>query len=210
LEEQALLTDIDNYNASADTCVLMTMHAAKGLEFPVVFLPGFEDGVFPGMQTIFNPDELEEERRLCYVAITRAKEHLYLLRAESRMIYGSTTRNRPSRFLSDVPVELLEQPQKPKASSGYSSFSAGYRADASRTPSRQSTPGRSVYTPPVKAAASAPATGYAVGQRVQHAAFGEGTIEAVQPMGNDTMLTIRFPVGTKKLMATFAKLEILD
>lgn len=86
LEEAALMTDVDNYDASADSVVMMTMHAAKGLEFPVVFLPGFEDGIFPGMQTIYQPEEMEEERRLCYVAITRAKEELYLLHANSRML----------------------------------------------------------------------------------------------------------------------------
>lgn len=106
LEEAALMTDVDNYDASADSVVMMTMHAAKGLEFPVVFLPGFEDGIFPGMQTIYQPEEMEEERRLCYVAITRAKEELYLLHANSRMLYGSTTRNRVSRFLQDIPEEL--------------------------------------------------------------------------------------------------------
>jgi len=107
LEEVALMTDIDNYEAGSDAVVLMTMHSAKGLEFPVVFLPGFEDGIFPGMQTFFNPEEMEEDRRLCYVAITRAKEKLYILNAGSRMIFGSTTHNRPSRFLADIPEELI-------------------------------------------------------------------------------------------------------
>jgi DNA helicase-2/ATP-dependent DNA helicase PcrA len=213
LEEQALLTDIDNYNTSADTCVLMTMHAAKGLEFPVVFLPGFEDGVFPGLQTIYNPDELEEERRLCYVAITRAREQLYLLRAESRMLYGTTTRNRQSRFLGDIPQDKLKLPEKPKKTS-YSGFGTGYRTETTRaafpkSPATSSVP-RAGTTYKAPAAPSAPTVTYTVGQQVEHTAFGVGSIEAVQPMGNDTMLTIRFGVGTKKLMAAFAKLKILD
>lgn len=119
LEEAALMTDVDNYDASADSVVMMTMHAAKGLEFPVVFLPGFEDGIFPGMQTIYQPEEMEEERRLCYVAITRAKEELYLLHANSRMLYGSTTRNRVSRFLQDIPEELTLCTQQSRENAGF-------------------------------------------------------------------------------------------
>ena len=127
LEEAALMTDVDNYDAGADTVVLMTMHAAKGLEFPVVFLPGFEDGIFPGMQTLFNPDEMEEERRLCYVAITRAKEKLYILNAASRMLYGSTTRNRSSRFLLDIPDEIIEMHES--QTTAWFSGSAAARSD---------------------------------------------------------------------------------
>ena len=104
LEEVSLMTDIDNYDETADTVVMMTMHSAKGLEFPVVFLPGFEEGIFPGLQAIYDPNEIQEERRLCYVAITRAKESLYLLNADSRMLFGSTSRNRPSRFLSLIHI----------------------------------------------------------------------------------------------------------
>ena len=114
LEEMALLTDIDNYDAGSDAVVLMTMHAAKGLEFPVVFLPGFEDGIFPGIQTLYDPEGLEEDRRLCYVAITRAKEELYITNAQSRMLYGSTTRNRPSKFLNDIPPEVTSMSEKQK------------------------------------------------------------------------------------------------
>ncbi len=109
LEEQALMTDIDNYDADADAAVLMTMHAAKGLEFPVVLLPGFEDGIFPGYQTMFDPVELEEDRRLCYVAVTRAREELYITRAKSRMLYGQTNRNPASRFIGDIPTGLTEE-----------------------------------------------------------------------------------------------------
>ena len=108
MEEVALLSDIDNYNADADTVTLMTLHAAKGLEFPVVFLSGMEEGVFPSQQSMYEPNLLEEERRLCYVGITRAKKKLYLLNAYSRMQFGKTTMNPPSVFLSEIPSELTE------------------------------------------------------------------------------------------------------
>jgi DNA helicase-2/ATP-dependent DNA helicase PcrA len=123
LEEQALMTDIDNYDADADAAVLMTMHAAKGLEFPVVLLPGFEDGIFPGYQTMFDPVELEEDRRLCYVAVTRAREELYITRAKSRMLYGQTNRNAPSRFLADIPVELTTEIDR---THGYGDFGGDF------------------------------------------------------------------------------------
>ncbi|MBR5203334.1 MAG: UvrD-helicase domain-containing protein, partial [Clostridia bacterium] len=114
LEEVALMTDIDNYNADADTVVLMTLHASKGLEFPVVFIPGMEEGVFPGMQSMYDPTEIEEERRLAYVGITRAKQKLYLLNTRSRMIFGSTKYNLPSRFLNELPAECCNTLVKPK------------------------------------------------------------------------------------------------
>ena len=128
LEEQALMTDIDNFDQNADAAVLMTMHAAKGLEFPVVFLPGFEDGIFPGYQTMFDAAELEEDRRLCYVAITRAREVLYITRAQSRMLYGQTTHNPPSRFLQEIPDEAAEEIER--TSSRSFAFSGG--ADGGR------------------------------------------------------------------------------
>ena len=115
LEEASLMTDVDNYDSDADTVVLMTMHAAKGLEFPTVFLPGMEDGIFPSLQTMFEPDKMEEERRLCYVAITRARERLIITNAASRMMYGQTNRNRPSRFLGDIPPEVRTETKKTTA-----------------------------------------------------------------------------------------------
>ena len=108
LEEVSLMTDIDNYDNNANAVTLMTMHSAKGLEFPVIFLPGFEEGIFPGTQSIYNPEELEEERRLAYVGITRAKKELYIINAETRMLFGSTSRNKPSRFSLEIPESLLE------------------------------------------------------------------------------------------------------
>ena len=222
LEEQALMTDIDNYDADADAAVLMTMHAAKGLEFPVVLLPGFEDGIFPGYQTMFDPVELEEDRRLCYVAVTRAREELYITRAKSRMLYGQTNRNAPSRFIGDIPTELTEEIDRSHSYSdfandfggsryggsrygGQTSFGGygggGYSYSAKRTEAPTSkksgygaTPPRS--TPPTIGQAPKPvATGpcrFAVGDVVKHASFGTGKILSTSPMAGDTLLVIDF------------------
>ena len=109
LDEIALYTDLDSHDPSEDAVVMMTMHSAKGLEFPVVFVVGMEEGIFPGMRTIGDPEEMEEERRLCYVALTRAKQRLYLTCAGRRMLFGRTSANRPSRFTGEIPEGLLEQ-----------------------------------------------------------------------------------------------------
>lgn len=241
LEEAALMTDADNYDASADAMVLMTMHAAKGLEFPVVFLPGWEDGVFPGMATIFDPSEMEEERRLCYVAITRAREQLHISKANCRMLYGQTTRNSPSRFLRDIPHELLEEHDKTFShASGYGGFSSGFGdgfarhrwSDAPAGNTHTQTPvkrhadfaekpaanrfsngfGQAVSAAPQKPAATAGGVqSWQVGDRAKHATFGVGTITAIKPMGNDSLLTVQFDtVGVKKIMANFAKLTRED
>lgn len=226
LEENALMTDIDNYDTAADAVVLMTMHAAKGLEFPAVFLPGFEDGIFPGMQTMFRPEELEEDRRLCYVAITRAKEELYITNAQSRILYGSTTRNAPSRFLADIPQELLETHEAATRHRFGSTFLGGGGFGTTSSYGKAGgfgTSGRSVGVAPrgtegrkserlggISAAGAKQACAdcaWTVGDAVNHKTFGTGTITAVQAMGGDTLLTIQFDkVGQKKLMATFAKL----
>ena len=207
LEEVSLFTDIDNYDSSADSVVMMTMHSAKGLEFPVVFLPGMEEGVFPGLQSIYNPDEIEEERRLAYVAVTRAKEKLYLLNAESRMIFGSTSRNKPSRFLEEIPDELLthtrsrewKKPQ-PGTSLPTSSFEA---RTASINSARNFGPATFVGSGPAEDT-------YQAGDLVEHKTFGTGRIISASSMGNDTLLEIEFDrAGTKKLMANFARLKKL-
>ncbi len=223
LEESALMTDVDNYDADADALVLMTMHAAKGLEFPVVFLPGFEENIFPGMQSMFNPEELEEDRRLCYVAITRAKQELIITAATYRMLYGSTNRNRSSRFLQEMPASLLEKHEAtPSYRTSYgerresSSFSFGnsgsYYEHTAPAPTRSRTSseplggGISVSKSSVSTASAA----WQAGDTVQHKTFGVGQIQSVQSMGNDQLLTIAFEqVGVKKIMATFAKLTKL-
>ncbi len=224
LEENALMTDVDNYDAGADALVLMTMHAAKGLEFPVVFLPGFEDGIFPGMQTMFRPEELEEDRRLCYVAITRAKKELVITCARSRMLYGSTTRNRPSRFLQEIPAPLLDTHEQPRPShTSYGTSSYRFGGDSGYQHRYEDTPavtapyrtkanvehlGGGISTSSAKPASAAGS--WQTGDNVRHKTFGVGCIQSVQPMGNDLLLTITFEqVGTKKIMATFAKLTKL-
>ena len=235
LEEQALMTDIDNYDADADAAVLMTMHAAKGLEFPVVLLPGFEDGIFPGYQTMFDPVELEEDRRLCYVAVTRAREELYITRAKSRMLYGQTNRNAPSRFIGDIPAGLTEEIDRSQSHSDFGDFGGSRYGQTSfggyggnrygggysySAPKQEMTSVRPGYTATPRAAGTqvtvgqapkATATGacrFAVGDVVKHASFGTGKILSTSPMAGDTLLVIDFDkVGQKKLMANYAKLD---
>ncbi len=129
LDEVALYTDLDSASDSDDAVVMMTMHAAKGLEFPSVFVVGMEEGIFPGMRVIGEREEMEEERRLCYVALTRAKEHLYLTSAQHRMIFGHTTSNRPSRFVSEIPEEYLERSGRGAISQSEREY-GGHWADA--------------------------------------------------------------------------------
>ncbi len=192
LEEVALLTDIDNYNTDSDTVVLMTLHASKGLEFPVVFIPGMEEGVFPGMQSLYNSAEIEEERRLAYVGITRAKENLYLLNTRSRMLFGSTKYNRPSRFIEELPKDCCQSLVKPK------------------TPIRSSVNSYQPLPKPVtggfgvgfKSNTNKSKESFMVGETVNHRVFGKGMIVSLRPMGNDTLMEIAFDkVGTKKIMA---------
>lgn len=224
LEEVALLTDIDNYNADADTVVLMTLHSAKGLEFPVVFIPGMEEGVFPGVQSMYVDSEVEEERRLAYVGITRAKQKLYLTHAKSRMIYGSTNYYRPSRFVAEIPEKLLEMHrsvgfrERAGLSGGYSNTYSGERATskgtyvgASKTAAQSgSTVNRGFTKPASNAAKSAALPQFAPGDTVEHKVFGTGVISTTRPMGNDMLLEIVFQkVGTKKLMARMANLKKL-
>ena len=198
LEEVSLYTDIDNYNEGEDAVVMMTMHAAKGLEFPHVFLVGFEDGLFPGMRAIGDREEMEEERRLCYVAITRAKKNLTITHARQRMLYGRTNAAMASRFLKEIPEDGIVR-------------KGGYQNAYTQRP-------YSVTEQPRKPAFSDPSFGYkpaakpAVptielnkGDMVQHAAFGRGMVLSVMKMGGDALLEIAFDqIGTKKLMAKTA------
>ncbi len=212
LEEMALLTDIDNYDTTADSVVLMTMHASKGLEFPVVLLPGFEEGVFPGIQVMYKPEELEEDRRLCYVAITRAREELYICRAVSRMLYGQTTYNRPSRFLQDIPGTLIEQKDlSARAAFGNTAFRSesfgGSRYTPAPTAPRTEPPKTKLPSYVSAKPQNTPCT-LTAGDTVTHATFGVGRVVSVKPMGNDYLLEIAFEsVGTKKIMHNFAKLQ---
>ena len=178
---------------------MMTLHSAKGLEFPVVFIPGMEDGVFPSMATIMESGELNEERRLAYVGITRAKEKLYLIKTRERMLFGSTTHNRESRFVTEIPSSLIDRTgnENPYAN----------RVTGSH-PQQQMQFNPFMKKKPVTAPT---ANHYKVGNTVFHKAFGKGLVLNATPMGNDTMLEIAFDkVGTKTLMANFAKMEILS
>ena len=205
LEEISLQTDIDNYDAEADSSVMMTLHSAKGLEFPVVFIAGLEEGVFPSIATMMNPDELNEERRLAYVGITRAKEKLYITKAKSRMLMGHTSYNKVSRFVNEIPPELLNYTGEKKTFASTNGFSAS-SSHISIGAGSKFTPNKSFNTftkPAVKSG-----TVYKKGDCVFHKVFGKGMIMKTEKMGNDTMLEVAFDkVGTKTLMANFSKME---
>ena len=199
LEEIALYTDIEQYNESDDAVVMMTMHSAKGLEFPNVFLVGFEDGLFPGMRAIGDREEMEEERRLCYVAITRAKQSLTICHARQRMLYGRTNASLPSRFLREIPENITVKKggvQSPAYASAnlyaVSQTKKSYGTAYNRESAAAST--AKVNVPEVNK-----------GDMVQHTAFGRGMVLSVMKMGGDALLEIAFDqIGTKKLMAKTA------
>lgn len=192
LEEIALYTDIEQYDQDADAVVMMTMHSAKGLEFPNVYVIGMEEGLFPGMRSIGDPEEMEEERRLCYVAITRAKKHLTLTCAKQRMLYGRTSVNRHSRFIEEIPPELItgKKAELPKT---YQKPAQPQHQPRAWTDSFQTR----------KTQAALP--DFRKGDMIVHDTFGRGMILSVLKMGNDAMLEIAFDqVGTKRLMACAA------
>ena len=202
LEEIALVADIDNYDTEADAVVLMTIHSAKGLEFPVVFLPGMEDGIFPSLQSAMSPDELEEERRLAYVAITRAKERLYIISAKERLLYGRTQYNMRSRFIDEIGKDHIEESLLNQKAKVHVETSEKKRRThiSSELFSRSSVSGY--------VGKSASVENISVGDRVKHLTFGSGTVLSVREMGADVLYEIAFDtVGTKKLMATYAKLK---
>ena len=236
LEGITLSTDLDNMEETEETVTLMTLHSAKGLEFPVVFLVGMEEGIFPGYKSIGEEKELEEERRLCYVGITRAKNYLYLTNSKQRTTFGSTTYNMPSRFLSEIPKELLdgyEDTSINKKSNIFGnndySWNYGNKTNGNVITYKSTEPQYAV-------SASNKNTGFAFrtaesflnnlnkkvettntdfsayksGVRIYHKKFGEGTINYVEQEGDDLKVDINFDkVGHKRLMAKFANLEIL-
>jgi len=222
LDEIALYTDLDSHDPDADSVVMMTMHSAKGLEFPFVFVVGVEEGIFPGFQAIGEAEELEEERRLCYVAMTRAKEKLTMTCANQRMLYGRTSANRPSRFLGEIPDDYLER-------AGRQGFSDNWRlSEGDWRPERQlhgadrpgwsaprrersasprtsvgsyAPPAEAGYTPPAKkkpaamgaaGAAKEPLPDFQKGQMVLHKAFGKGMILTISKMGGDALIEVAF------------------
>ncbi len=210
LEEVALLSDIDNYNAELDTVTLMTLHSAKGLEFPYVFIVGMENGLFPSLQSVSEPFLLQEERRLAYVGITRAKKKLYLTRALSRMQFGRTSMNAASKFLGEIPAELIENISDSTVHR-YEGVIKGY------SESNLSSYGSTVYKKPQQitvgaqpspVSSAAVSGGFKKGDCVLHKKFGKGMVIGVQPLGNDILLEVAFDtVGTKRLMEKMARLE---
>jgi len=234
LEEVALLSDIDNYDSDLDTVTLMTLHSAKGLEFPHVYIVGFENGVFPSMQSISEPSLMEEERRLAYVGITRAKKKLHITRAMSRMQFGKTNMNPPSKFISEIPLDLIDDisvTQRSRYSQGgyqssvsyygggYSCGSGGYNDGSDyyeySYSNKKKSGGDSFRSTLVSSASAGGKTektmiseSLRVGDTVQHRKFGTGLVVSAKPLGNDTLLEVAFDtVGTKKLMQGMANLK---
>ncbi len=213
LEQVSLVSDADEIDGDDSQVVLMTVHAAKGLEFPAVFIMGLEEGVFPHLRSIGEPEELEEERRLAYVAITRAQERLYLSHAWSRTLYGGTQYNPPSRFLDEIPERLVEAIEQRRASrggrtygsGGYGSRGSGIDANKDRIVER-ALRGSGAGTGPAKHGADA--LGLRVGDDVVHATFGEGVILLIEGEGDKAETVIRFPeVGEKRLLLSWAPIK---
>ena len=204
LEEISLYTDVDKYEPDQDTVMLMTVHSAKGLEFRNVFLVGMEQGVFPGNRSLSTPQDLEEERRLAYVALTRAKEKLTLTTAASRMLFGMTMRNPPSQFLEEMDKSLLEEKTSRRQSKrGIPAGNAESVQSISLLQQQMAASKKRVYQAQPKE--------FHVGERVRHAVFGDGTVLSITKMANDAMLEVGFDqVGTKRLMASHPKIKKLE
>ena len=238
LEGITLSSDIDDMEESDEAVTLMTLHSAKGLEFPVVFLVGMEEGIFPGYKSISEPKELEEERRLCYVGITRAKENLFLTCSKQRTIFGSTSCNQVSRFLREIPEELLDgydenlgekQENNVFGDSKYNwtygskdngnikSYKIEKQESAMASASNSNgfmfrTAENFLNSLGKKSKESqVDLSQYKTGIKIFHKKFGEGIISNVEPEGDDLKVDIQFnKVGHKRLMAKFANLEIIE
>jgi len=236
LEGITLSSDLDNMEETEDSVTLMTLHSAKGLEFPVVFLVGMEEGIFPGYKSIGEPKELEEERRLCYVGITRAKENLFLTCSKKRTIFGSTSCNAVSRFLKEIPKELLDGYEEAFGDNENNSFKDTNYTWTYGNNNENVKTFKINQEEPVAVAASnktgynfrtaesflssltksnknnnCDLSKYKEGQRVFHKKFGEGTISIIEPEGEDLKVDINFDkVGHKRLMAKYAGLEVIE
>lgn len=211
MDNIALVSDIDNYDEDLDACVFMTMHSAKGLEFPVVFLLGADEGIFPSFMSIYDESELEEERRLCYVGITRARTKLYITGAFSRTVYGKTSPYQKSRFLEEIPESVYEYSEKSPFAKG--STSGGFDDDYGFV-SFERKPRMEATTLLPKKESKMELTGnitFKAGDRVKHKKFGTGLITAAENVGNDVRYEIVFDsVGTKNLLGLYARLEKED
>lgn len=208
LESVALISDIDTLTETGDAVTLMTLHSSKGLEFPVVFLVGLEEGVFPHSRAQNDPSEMEEERRLAYVGITRAREELFMTHARRRTVFGQANFNRRSRFLDDIPEDILDLQYAPGSNWG---FDAPTRSVRSERDGGFQVVSKAVRDEP---AVELPAweAPFRVGQRVNHAKFGVGIVIACGPLKNDSEVTVTFPgvIGTKKMVQSFAKLVVVE
>ena len=203
LEEVALYTDVDSLDENADNVFLMTMHAAKGLEFPVVFAVGMEENIFPSQRSTESIADIEEERRLAYVAVTRAKKKLYLTYSMERMIFGTTNYNRPSRFLKELPSENIEKREEKGIS-----LTTSLPNNATTAVQSMSLQEQLALMKKKNSAQTAQPQTFSVGDKVKHNIFGEGVVLSATKMSNDTMLEVAFEkVGTKKIMANFAKIK---
>ncbi len=207
LEEVSLFTDIDRMDESSDAVVMMTMHSAKGLEFPSVFLVGMEDGIFPGFRSMEKEEDLEEERRLCYVAVTRAKEQLYLTCAERRMMYGRTQYSKTSQFLKEIPEQFVDSniAETRQEMQEKLDFQPNPRYQSSRAYDISGTRPKRPVVSKKKSSQTVAAPQLKPGDQVDHKVFGHGMITSCKPMGGDILLEITFDkVGTKRLMAKSA------
>jgi DNA helicase II / ATP-dependent DNA helicase PcrA len=200
LESVSLVADVDSLGESGEAVTLMTLHSAKGLEFPVVFMAGLEEGIFPHSRSLGADKDIEEERRLCYVGMTRAREELHLMHAHRRSMYGTPNFNRRSRFLDDIPEDLLDSVGRPPIAPGMRSIHQERTGSYAITEPRPAPPpaGGPTWKPP-----------FDIGQRVRHAKFGVGVVVACTPIKGDVEVTVAFPgvVGVKKLVQKLAKLE---
>lgn len=206
LSQVALVSDLDTVEDATDAVTLMTLHSAKGLEFPVVFLSGLEEGVFPHARTLQSDDEIEEERRLCYVGITRAEQKLYVTHAWRRMLFGNTQFNLPSRFLRELPEELMDKPQEAEKPKAEEKPKAKVRRASPPAAMRINQPLQTA-KPEKGAVAAAASLAFKPGEKVRHSKWGEGTIVMATDKGGDTELKVAFPAeGIKVLMAKYAPL----
>ena len=186
---------------------MMTLHSAKGLEFPIVFLVGMEEGLFPHMRTLSSPEEMEEERRLCYVGITRAKHSVFLTRAQTRMLYGEIQTNRPSRFLAEIPEALLEARKKTVVKS---TLQQQYAKGKAKPPTGKLSPLRQpvAQTRPSVATSTAGNVEWKANDKASHGKWGVGTVVAVKGTGEDQEVSIAFPgQGIKVLSVKFAPIQ---
>ncbi len=213
LENIALITDLDNLNEQDNYVTLMTMHNAKGLEFPVVFVCGMEEGLFPSCRSMDEENGIEEERRLCYVAVTRAEQELHLITARIRSIFGTTTCNMASRFIKEIPEDLLEIVENEKERMGTRKVDEG---EVLRNEIKNKNPfnyrtAQSFLNNINNKKEEVDINSYKVGQQVSHRRFGIGIIKKIEPEENDYKIEIEFEkFGTKRLMAKFAGLEIMQ